>query len=44
MSCSQEPIDQIQPNLVENMTGGWDFRFIQMKAPNKGQNKDTFFL
>jgi len=28
---SQEPIVQFQPNLVENMVGGWRFRLVQIK-------------
>jgi len=35
---SQEPIGQIQPKLIGNMLGGWEFRFVQIK----GQSKDNF--
>jgi len=30
-SSSQEPLGQFQPNLAENMPGGWGFRFDQTK-------------
>jgi len=39
---SQEPLSQFQPNLAENMPGGWGFRVVQIKGPNKGQNKENF--
>jgi len=44
---SQEPLGQFQPNLTENMPGGWEFRFVQIRGwpllgPNKGQNKENF--
>jgi len=29
---SQEPLGQIQPNLAENMPGGWGLRFVQTKG------------
>jgi len=29
---SQEPLGQYQPNLAENMPGGWGFRFVQIKV------------
>jgi len=46
-SSSQEPLGQFQPDLAENMSGGWGFSFVQIKGlaplgPNKGQNKDNF--
>jgi len=31
-SSSQEPTGQFQPNLIGNMPGGWEFRFVQMKG------------
>jgi len=31
-SSSQEPLGQFQPNLAENMSGGWGFRFVQIKG------------
>jgi len=46
-SSSQEPLVQFQPNLAENMPGGWGFRFVQIRGwhllgSNKGQNKEHF--
>jgi len=41
MTSSQEPLGQFQPNLVGNMHGRWGFRFVQIKGPNKGQNKEN---
>jgi len=32
MTSSQEPLRQFQLNLVENMLGGWGFRFVQIKG------------
>jgi len=29
---SQEPLGQFQPNLAENMPGGWGSRFIQIRG------------
>jgi len=29
---SQEPLGQFQPNLAENLLGGWGFRFVQIKG------------
>jgi len=41
-SSSQEPLlSQFQSNLVGNMSGGWEFRFVQIKRL-LGQNKDNF--
>jgi len=31
-SSSQEPLGQFQPNLAENMPGGWGFGFVQIKG------------
>jgi len=31
-SSSQEPLGQFQPNLAENMPGGWGFRCFQTKG------------
>jgi len=30
-SFSQEPQRQFQPNIAENMPGGWRFRCVQIK-------------
>jgi len=31
-SSSQEPLSKFQSKLAENMPGGWEFRFIQIKG------------
>jgi len=31
-SSSQEPLGQFQPNLAENIPGGWGFRIVQTKG------------
>jgi len=31
-SSSQKLLGQFQPNVAENMPGGWGFRFVQIKG------------
>jgi len=42
-SSSQDSLGQFQPNMVGNMLGRWEFRFLQIKvlAPFGEREKET---